>query len=695
MDKSIADNKPVEVFPKLFHVTTQKELDIVKNAQIEILPYGPFYFEESIRRYVGVDRSYVVKENEAELMAKFDDFNKNVDTYDYVICKYTYYQYYYDKRKDFFIKYLLPKKTVPGHWCITQNLGFYGTDEKKPAYGYNQGNATFVYVSEDGTVIDGLMKDSFGIFSYILCSNVEDGDYDYASTIDSIYEKTTYFSDDGSIYYDPNFGGTSYNTPGKLFYSWNLDSFPSRKYDPEEIGLKWRFYPYNSSLGANYEFICSNIDIGVYNKETKTIGYYIKDITDTGAINSIIDEVGMPNPEADYLKGHYVAGYSAMMNTIYAAFIMPNSYTYRQIDKYYTLEYTFTPLNCNELIWNRYDARVYFPNDTNGKIEDYPINLELFVLAGNEWKRLFCTNEQVTTAQYNFRLPYGLVYPIISKSTYILRKFERYRYNNSSRNLYDYTSVALTFDNYKDVSELLWIPVNEKEPDYEPGVDLSPNKYKHMEYIQNGVSYRVKKWINDGITILKSGCVVSYYNGTSLIGSREYDEGTDVLRPGFSPTKSGYTFVGWSKTKNGTRVTSLTASGESMTLYAVFAINSLNVASGHLENGPTWIIDSIDSAYVTGDLIHVNESYGESSEKTTYFTVTKGIYSTAKITFGGASADNVLTFRMDGVDRVADTAYTISAGRHSIYSHVFPNDHYERKLIGVKSLILSNPTKWQ
>lgn len=218
---------------------------------------------------------------------------------------------------------------------------------------------------------------------------------------------------------------------------------------------------------------------------------------------------------------------------------------------------------------------------------------------------------------------------------------------------------------------------------------------KLRKHTHNG--YKVSKWTHDGVKVFSSGTVVSYYNGSSLIGTKEYNEGADVLKPGYSPTKSGYTFIGWSTSKNGSRLETLTAGSEPITLYAVFAINSLTAVEGHLAAGPTWVIDSSNPAIVSGTIVHSNESYGDSSENTTYFTVNKGVYSTAKIVFGGIdwNGDSVLLFKLDGVNCVADTEYTISGGQHSVYTHVFPNDHYERKLVGIKSLVLSNPTKWQ
>ena len=49
-----------------------------------------------------------------------------------------------------------------------------------------------------------------------------------------------------------------------------------------------------------------------------------------------------------------------------------------------------------------------------------------------------------------------------------------------------------------------------------------------------------------GDTKIWSGAsIVNYYSGNELLGTREIDEGLNVLNPSIIPSKAGYTFLGW------------------------------------------------------------------------------------------------------------------------------------------------------
>lgn len=115
-------------------------------------------------------------------------------------------------------------------------------------------------------------------------------------------------------------------------------------------------------------------------------------------------------------------------------------------------------------------------------------------------------------------------------------------------------------------------------------------KIKHVSFCHNGEMKKIRKaWLykNGVYTQVWSGAsVVSYYDGNTLIGIEEVDEGEDVLHPSLSTAKENYTLVGWKQAVYGDKVLELNATGEPMVLYAMYLPNTYNAVS--------------DSTYVTG-----------------------------------------------------------------------------------------------
>lgn len=216
--------------------------------------------------------------------------------------------------------------------------------------------------------------------------------------------------------------------------------------------------------------------------------------------------------------------------------------------------------------------------------------------------------------------------------------------------------------------------------------------------------YTVKKWTHDGVKVYSSGSVISYYNGSTLLGTKEYDEGADVLRPGYSPTKSGYTFVGWSKTRNGSRVTTLVAGSEPISLYAVFVANSLTILRASLTFSgvnPVYEVQSYDSNYIS-EPVHAaatgwyNGAWNTEDTQSMY--VSMGLYRTMTVEaigngFGGIQA------KIDGTDCFGKTiTKTYSTGRYiTMYAKGSHSDPGSWHLVrcGCTSIVLSNPPKWQ
>lgn len=122
---------------------------------------------------------------------------------------------------------------------------------------------------------------------------------------------------------------------------------------------------------------------------------------------------------------------------------------------------------------------------------------------------------------------------------------------------------------------------------YNDGHGNNPNKNGKLIYNDNGTNKRVKyAYIGDGseegLEVYRGGNVVTYYIDTpSLLAPIKRQmfrwNGDDVLQDlDFTPTKDGYTFIGWSNSKepcmpdgSGT-YTRKTMIGEPITLYANF-----------------------------------------------------------------------------------------------------------------------------
>lgn len=83
-------------------------------------------------------------------------------------------------------------------------------------------------------------------------------------------------------------------------------------------------------------------------------------------------------------------------------------------------------------------------------------------------------------------------------------------------------------------------------------------------------SVKIKKSYNGATQIYSSGNVTTYIVSGSVFHSQEFEEGQSVLSPSKIPSKSGYTFLGWSTTASGDILSSLTMGDNPITLYAQF-----------------------------------------------------------------------------------------------------------------------------
>lgn len=100
-------------------------------------------------------------------------------------------------------------------------------------------------------------------------------------------------------------------------------------------------------------------------------------------------------------------------------------------------------------------------------------------------------------------------------------------------------------------------------------INLGNNKIKYI-YL---CSTKIKKVYLGSTKIYSSGNIVTYHVDTGTTYQEEVDDGESVLSPKtFTPTKSGWYFVGWktNSTANGDVLSSKVMGDDPITLYAVF-----------------------------------------------------------------------------------------------------------------------------
>lgn len=237
------------------------------------------------------------------------------------------------------------------------------------------------------------------------------------------------------------------------------------------------------------------------------------------------------------------------------------------------------------------------------------------------------------------------------------------------------------------------------------------NKFHRIKKIASGRHFtKIKEgWVfkNGEFQKVWSGASeVSYYDGDTLLGTEEVDEGEDVLHPSINTAKSGYTLYGWATTKGSeTRVTSLLATGEPMTVYAIYLPNNLVVASGSVVGGLwTSYSQGIKNAkYISGGLgctadragYYIGGGWANAS---TSFNLTLGVYRNATIAWGVAEGQGSFhAFYVDGanVGYSAGSKQVTSDGTHTLATEGnTSNDSWTSTTIGITNITLSNPIAW-
>lgn len=208
------------------------------------------------------------------------------------------------------------------------------------------------------------------------------------------------------------------------------------------------------------------------------------------------------------------------------------------------------------------------------------------------------------------------------------------------------------------------------------------------------------KSIYQGPTKVWSGAsLVSYYDGATLMGTEEVEEGEDVLHPSFSTSKSGYTLYGWTTMSGSTeRVEALTANGEPMILYAIYIINSLIVVDAGTILQPQYVSGNCK---ISQQIKYQNNTWGAG------FSLDKKKYQSgtivAKAGFPNAGTGNLEVGRasLDGVQFVSaegggSGSRNIAAnnGSHSLSLFLISYGDYVQTGNVFVTITLTNPIAW-
>lgn len=223
---------------------------------------------------------------------------------------------------------------------------------------------------------------------------------------------------------------------------------------------------------------------------------------------------------------------------------------------------------------------------------------------------------------------------------------------------------------------------------------------KLKKFTHDGI--KVKKWIHNDVKVWSGASTVTYYSGSTILGTREVDEGEDVLHPDIDTAKSGYTLVGWTKAVNpseiAVRAETLVATGEPIDLYAIYAPNSKTVAWGGYDNGYS---GGKDGTYVSGGIytegsVWYNE--GAYFSNSTYFSVNLFNYQTASLRldkhFGPVGVFNQ-SGRYNGEEINSGKVYTYHNNfGGTIFVDGEGGSWYGSSEAWVSNLTLSNPKAW-
>ena len=230
-------------------------------------------------------------------------------------------------------------------------------------------------------------------------------------------------------------------------------------------------------------------------------------------------------------------------------------------------------------------------------------------------------------------------------------------------------------------------------------------KIRHAYVFDNGEYKKLRKaWYYDNgefKQVWSGASEVSYYDGDTLLGMREVDEGEDVLRPDLDMTKSGYTHVGWKQAVYGDKVLELNATGEPMVLYAMYLPNTYNAVSDSTYVTGATAVSHAETPYYTGHqswditksfVLNMREYQNNSITVVERNLYSGGIDDYAPWGYGEFDGNNVPKNSSRTYTNISNGTHTLRTIGQTVDEQVHVNTQETR--LYVSSLILSNPTPW-
>lgn len=226
------------------------------------------------------------------------------------------------------------------------------------------------------------------------------------------------------------------------------------------------------------------------------------------------------------------------------------------------------------------------------------------------------------------------------------------------------------------------------------GFDTNVKKVKKIGYYKDGVMHQV----------FTSASAVSYYDGNTLLGIEEVDEGLDVLRPSIDTSKDGYTLVGWTGYGGTERFETRVATGEPMSLYALWLPNTLTVLSATLiQDGtdPKYTLVSHDSKYISEVKYAESSSwynYAYSNSDTKTMRVKIGLYQLMTVQGKAVKNHNEGGGSINGVTSGGNTVTLTFDSDTDITMYCWDRhewrETWSHTIAGCTDITLSNPIQW-
>lgn len=150
------------------------------------------------------------------------------------------------------------------------------------------------------------------------------------------------------------------------------------------------------------------------------------------------------------------------------------------------------------------------------------------------------------------------------------------------------------------------------------------NETEIESMLHNGVE--VQTWIHNDVEVYSAGKMVTYYVDTDVVYQEKIKKGHSCLSPAtFTPTKSGWTFVGWREdaVASGSVLSEKTMERSPITLYAVFSQTVTATYNGNGNTGGSTSASTGNKYYNNGNVENASIKLANNSYSKTNYGFTK------------------------------------------------------------------------